>query len=140
VLQVALSFHSLLEGLGLGAAPSPRSALEMLLLIALHKGLTAFALGSAVLHAVLSPRLAALLCAVFVLATPCGILLGTLLSASALGPWSFVLVAAAAGTFIYVALCEVLPRELQSRRAARGAQLALMAFGYVFMAVLAVWM
>jgi len=34
---VALSFHSLLEGLGQGAAPTAGSAAQMLLLITLHK-------------------------------------------------------------------------------------------------------
>lgn len=72
VLQVALSFHSLLEGLGQGAAPTPGSAAQMLLLITLHKGLTAFALGSSLHHASLSCGLTTLLAAIFVLATPLG--------------------------------------------------------------------
>ena len=58
VLQVALSFHSLLEGLGQGAAPTAGSAAQMLLLITFHKGLTAFALGSSLHHASLSCGLA----------------------------------------------------------------------------------
>ena len=139
VFQVAISFHSLLAGLGQGAAPTPSRAAEMLLLITLHKGLAAFALGSALLHAMLPPRLTALLCAVFVLATPLGICLGTALSTSELGPWSDLLSAAGAGTFVYVALCEVMPRELQSSRAPRVAQLLAMAAGYAVMAVIAIW-
>ena len=139
VLQVALSFHSLLEGLGQGAAPTPSSAAQMLLLITLHKGLTAFALGSSLHHASLSCGLTTLLAAVFVLATPLGILVGAALSASELGAWSHLVMAAAAGTFVYVALCEVMPRELLSRRAPRGAQLASMAAGYAAMAVMAIW-
>ena len=55
------------------------------------------------------------------------------------GSWSHLVMAAAAGTFVYVALCEVMPRELQSRRAPRGAQLASMAAGYAAMAVMAIW-
>ena len=49
------------------------------------------------------------------------------------------LIALTAGTFVYVALCEVMPRELQSKRAPRGAQLASMLAGYAMMAVLKIW-
>ena len=45
VLLLALSFHSFLEGLGMGSAESHDQTLSLLLLIALHKGLAAFALG-----------------------------------------------------------------------------------------------
>ena len=105
----------------------------------LHQGLTAFALGSSLHHASLSCGLTTLLAAVFVLATPLGILVGAALSTSDLGAWSHLVMAAAAGTFVYVALCEVMPRELQSKRAPRGAQLASMLAGYAMMAVLKIW-
>ena len=109
VLQLALACHSLLEGLGQGAAPTPASAAQMLLLITLHKGLTAFALGCALHHATLAPSLTVLLAASFALATPVGILAGAAISVSQMGAWSHLLMAAAAGTFVYVALCEVMP-------------------------------
>ena len=50
-----------------------------------------------------------LLAASFALATPVGILLGAAISVSQMGAWSHLLMAAAAGTFVYVALCEVMP-------------------------------
>ena len=49
-----------------------------------------------------------LLAASFALATPVGILLGAAISVSQMGAWSHLLMAAAAGTFVYVALCEVI--------------------------------
>lgn len=140
IFQAALSFHSLLEGLGQGAAPTPTSAAEMLLLITMHKGLTAFALGSSLLHALLPARLTLALCAVFVLATPLGVVLGTALATGDLGNWSHFLIALSAGTFVYVALCEIMPRELQARRgASRLAQVTANVAGFAAMAVLAVW-
>lgn len=141
VLQVALSFHSLLEGLGQGTAPNAQSAAKVLLLTTMHKGLIAFALGSALLHARLPARLTLALCAVFVLATPLGVGVGLALSgAGELGAWPHLLLATAGGTFVYVALCEVVPRELAGGRAPRLAQLAVMMAGFVAMAVLAVWL
>lgn len=144
VLQMALSFHSLLEGLGQGAAPNAQSVAEVLLLITMHKGLIAFALGSALLHALLPARLTLVLCAVFVLATPLGVCVGIALSGGddggELGAWSHLLLAMAGGTFLYVALCEVVPRELSGGRAPRLMQLTLMMLGFVAMAVLAVWL
>ena len=80
-----------------------------------------------------------LLAASFAIATPVGILVGAAISVSQMGAWSHLLMAAAAGTFIYVALCEVMPRELQSTRAARGAQLAALIAGFAMMAVLKIW-
>ena len=73
------------------------------------QGLTAFALGCALHHATLAPSLTVLLAASFALATPVGILLGAAISVSQMGAWSHLLMAAAAGTFVYVALCEVMP-------------------------------
>ena len=56
VLLLALSFHSFLEGLGMGSAESHDDTLSLLLLIALHKGLAAFALGMSFLGAGLGRR------------------------------------------------------------------------------------
>ena len=53
-------------------------------ILTFHKGLTAFALGSSLHHASLSCGLTTSLAAVFVLATPLGILVGAALSTSEL--------------------------------------------------------
>mgnify|MGYP002829228281 CR=1 FL=1 len=49
-------------------------------------------------------------------------------------------VAAAAGSFVYVALVEVLPRELAHRAARRRTQLAALLTGFAIFAALAVWL
>ena len=51
-------------------------------------------------------------------ATGAGVVLGTALATGDLGNWSHFLIALSAGTFVYVALCEIMPRELQARRGA----------------------
>ena len=53
---------------------------------------------------------------------------------------SAVCVAAAAGSFVYVALVEVLPRELARRAARRRTQLAALLTGFAIFAALAVWL
>ena len=98
VLLLALSFHSFLEGLGMGSAESHDDTLSLLLLIALHKGLAAFALGMSFLGAGLGRRATVVLGGTFALATPIGVAFGVLLRSSAENSTpSAVCVAAAAG-------------------------------------------
>ena len=141
VLLLALSFHSFLEGLGMGSAESHDDTLSLLLLIALHKGLAAFALGMSFLGAGLGRRATVVLGGTFALATPIGVAFGVLLRSSAENSTpSAVCVAAAAGSFVYVALVEVLPRELAHRAARRRTLLAALLSGFAIFAALAVWL
>ena len=141
VLLLALSFHSFLEGLGMGSAESHDDTLSLLLLIALHKGLAAFALGMSFFGAGLGRRATVVLGGTFALATPIGVAFGVLLRSSAENSTpSAVCVAAAAGSFVYVALVEVLPRELAHRAARRRTLLAALLTGFAIFAALAVWL
>jgi solute carrier family 39 (zinc transporter), member 1/2/3 len=76
VLLAALSFHSVLEGLAQGAAATLAMSAELLVVIMLHKGLAAFALGCVFLKSGLSRRSAILFGLAFALATPLGIAAG----------------------------------------------------------------
>ncbi len=140
VLLAALSFHSLLEGLAQGAAPTEAESIELLLVILLHKGLAGFALGSTLMCA--APRSRVALILTFAAATPLGVLVGMLLDVHSgvggLVPAS--LTALAAGSFCYVALLEVLPRELSNLSVGKSAQLLLLGSGIAAMAGLAVWL
>lgn len=81
----------------------------------LHKGTEAFSLGTIfVLSSFRRPKVLGLL-AVFALTTPVGILAGSSLL-NHLDPSSFgILTALAAGTFLYVSLCELLPEVFHHR-------------------------
>ena len=141
VLLLALSFHSLLEGLAQGTARTYETGLVLLLAILAHKGLAAFALGCLFLDARLSFGTSAALGLLFALATPTGIVVGMALPAK--GPIGALVAssfeAAAGGSFTYVALLEVLPRELRSRSSSVSiaAKLAMLAIGFGAMAALA---
>ncbi|RHY38860.1 hypothetical protein DYB35_005806 [Aphanomyces astaci] len=117
VVFAALSFHSLVEGLGIGAATST-NAWQIFFAIVAHKALAAMALSlELVKHQVQRPRLIGSLF-VFASMTPLGVMLGAALagddpSDSLAGG---VCTALAGGTFLYVGAMEIIPQELHDRR------------------------
>jgi len=113
---VGLSLHALTMGLGYAAVVT-RGGLGTPVLLAIlgHKGFEAFSLSS-VFRLAESRRGTLLVMLVgFALVTPFGVLVGGLLTET-LGPFVLaVLVALAAGTFLYVCLCELLPEVFHRR-------------------------
>ncbi|RHY35382.1 hypothetical protein DYB32_000145 [Aphanomyces invadans] len=117
VVFAALSFHSLMEGLGIGAATST-SAWHIFFAIVAHKALAAMALAlELVKHRVGRGRLMGSLL-VFALMTPLGVGLGAFLAGNDPNDSfaSGVCTALAGGTFLYVGAMEIIPQELHDRR------------------------
>ncbi|KAL3918545.1 MAG: hypothetical protein SGPRY_005974 [Prymnesium sp.] len=140
LVMFALSFHSVLEGLAQGAATSLAMSFELLLVIILHKGLAAFALGCVFVQSAISRQRANALGLIFASATPVGIVVGLLLHVGLEGEtWVACAIALASGSFCFVALQEVIPAELNSRRAPIAMQLSALSVGFTAMAVLAVY-
>jgi len=116
ILLLALTFHSVLEGLGLGANSGNESARGAIIIAILsHKALAAYSLGSSLLRGAASNSMSmyAGFMALFTAMTPIGIFVGML--ASQLDESSIsrgVCTALASGTFLYVAVVEVIVREL----------------------------
>uniref|UniRef100_M4BMB1 Uncharacterized protein n=1 Tax=Hyaloperonospora arabidopsidis (strain Emoy2) TaxID=559515 RepID=M4BMB1_HYAAE len=137
VVFIALSFHSVMEGMGMGASSTP--AWDILIAILAHKSLAAFALALELLHHDV-PRMQLLSSiAVFSLMTPMGILFGRLLvDTTQATPAGGVCAALAGGTFLFVAIMEIIPRELQDPRYQLEKCSALLA-GYGVMGVLSLW-
>jgi zinc transporter 1/2/3 len=137
VVLLALSFHSIMEGMGIGAAD--REAWDILLAVLAHKSLAAFALALEFLHHEASPRQMAASIGAFSLMTPLGILLGSLLvDSTQQTPASGICSALAGGTFLYVAIMEIIPQELQDPHYLVPKCSALVA-GYCAMGVLSIW-
>ncbi|GLE04735.1 hypothetical protein PINS_up019052 [Pythium insidiosum] len=111
VLFVALSFHSVMEGLGLGAQTS--SAWGVFLAIILHKGLAAFALGTGLVQSALPRTHVTLYMVLFSFMSVVGIVVGWIIAAGSSedSAAAGICVALASGTFIYVAVMEVIPQE-----------------------------
>lgn len=136
-LFIVLSLHSVIAGMALGVEAHPAQSIALLVAILAHKGSAAFALGLRT-----SKEKYWLAMFGFALMTPIGVLLGTAMAETLQGNSSLyfeaVFDSVAAGTFLYVALCEILPREMsQSRNSSSLAASALA--GLLLMAVLALY-
>ncbi|ETI56722.1 hypothetical protein F442_00773 [Phytophthora nicotianae P10297] len=137
VVFIALSFHSVMEGMGMGASSS--AAWDILVAILAHKSLAAFALALEFLHHNVSRKQLLSTVAIFSLMTPTGILFGRLLvDTNHATPAGGVCAAFAGGTFLFVAIMEIIPQELQDPRYQIEKCSALLA-GYGAMGVLSLW-
>lgn len=138
LLAGALCIHSVLEGMALGAQSTLRDTEDIFLAIVAHKGLAAYALGASIVESKASDAKFWTTIALFALATPVGIVLGYAFAEHGGGAVGAALSALAAGTFIYVALMEVVPKELEDG-SHRGKKMVAMLVGFGLMSLLAVW-
>jgi solute carrier family 39 (zinc transporter), member 1/2/3 len=140
-ILTALSIHSLLEGLALGAQRDLRSALVIFAAILAHKSMEGFALGVSLVRGhVPAPRATALL-ALFASATPVGIVAGATVGAlegSARLACEATFLSLAAGTFAYVATIDILREEFHEP-GGRFAKWLWVVAGGGLMALLALW-
>ncbi|XP_028254837.1 zinc transporter ZIP3 isoform X2 [Parambassis ranga] len=118
-LVLALSAHSVFEGLALGLQEDGTKLGSLLLGVAVHETLAAVALGVSVAKASLGMKDAAKLGVTVSLMIPVGMLVGMgIESAQTLagGVVSVVLQGFAAGTFLFVTFFEILSRELEDKQ------------------------
>ncbi|XP_069160956.1 zinc transporter ZIP1-like [Procambarus clarkii] len=119
VVVVALSFHSIMEGLAIGLARDATSVWILFSAVGAHKFVIAFSISMELLEVGLSlkPFLASMI--IFSLASPIGGFIGYSAQSPSLSSGETganvlipnVLQSLAAGTILYVAFCEVLERE-----------------------------
>ncbi|KAL8184564.1 UNVERIFIED_CONTAM: hypothetical protein K2H54_020504 [Gekko kuhli] len=118
VLLLALSLHSVFEGLAVGLQEGSAQALEICLALVIHKGAIAFSLSFKLLQSRLRVQAVAGCLILFSVMSPLGIGLGVVLTetpAAVLhGLSRSVLEGLAAGTFVYITFLEILPHELSS--------------------------
>ncbi|OQR83672.1 Zinc (Zn2)-Iron (Fe2) Permease (ZIP) Family [Achlya hypogyna] len=135
---VALSFHSLMEGIGIGAAP--QNAWSLLLAIVAHKSLAAMALALEMLHHAVPPKKIVAVILVFAAMSPIGVGVGYIVSGSSPADSlaSGVCTALAGGTFLYVGAMEVLPEELRNKKHML-AKLAAFVLSFILFSILALW-
>ncbi|KAK9904991.1 hypothetical protein WJX75_007293 [Coccomyxa subellipsoidea] len=138
LMGVALCFHSVLEGMAMGAQANIVDSVHIFIAIAAHKGLAAYALGSSVVDSQASMRKFWTVIGSFASATPVGILLGVVLSSVSNSDAAASVSALASGTFLYVAFMEVIPREL-AMSSHRTAKLVMLMAGFAAMSLLAIW-
>lgn len=139
---IALSAHSFMAGLALGAQPQLAGALVIFLAIMAHKTIGGFALGVSLVRNRMPSRRAWSLLALFAAATPLGILVGagvgeTLDGRLRVGAEATFL-ALAAGSFAYVATLDILRDEFLEP-GGRWSKWLLVALGTATMGVIARW-
>eukprot|EP01087_Luapelamoeba_hula_P015458 TRINITY_DN4624_c0_g1_i1.p1 TRINITY_DN4624_c0_g1~~TRINITY_DN4624_c0_g1_i1.p1 ORF type:complete len:401 (-),score=65.70 TRINITY_DN4624_c0_g1_i1:24-1226(-) len=120
ILVIVLSFHSIFSGLAVGVQRDVSSALPVFVAIISHKWIEAFALGVTLLRAKASFFTTIKLIGIFSLTTPLGIVVGVALASvidgSAGNIVTAIFTALAGGTFIYVAVVDILIPEFNSSR------------------------
>ncbi len=142
VLTVILSVHSIIAGISLGLETQVSASVVILLAILSHKGSAAFALMVSLHTGGFSSVRQKRILLLFVMMTPLGLLIGTLASAALIGRTATLIEgsfdALTAGTFIYVAVLDIIDEEL-SKDGDKLAKFALIFIGITFMALLALW-
>jgi zinc and cadmium transporter len=113
---LGMSVHALTTGIGYGATRNDDEiSAAMLTAILAHKGFEAFSLTTVFQLAEFTGRRLIALVVAFALVTPAGILLGDALTATLGHSGTVILTALAAGTFLYVCLCELLSEVFHHR-------------------------
>jgi len=118
VLLVVLSIHSATVGVALGLQSAAGTSLLVIVALLCHKGSAGFALVVGMVAAGAERRQLWTVLAIFASMTPLGIVLGTVASGLLEGPTAALVEgsfnALAAGTFIYIAILDVINAELSS--------------------------
>ncbi|CAI2370247.1 unnamed protein product [Moneuplotes crassus] len=111
ILMIALSVHSVFEGVAVGLEEDPADIWSFLIAIGTHKWAAAMSLGISMSSNVnLSPSTIKILILIFALSTPIGIVIGMIaMESSALVNIAFS--SLAGGTFLYIAASEVVVEE-----------------------------
>jgi len=116
MLLLALSFHSVFEGLAIGLQDSTSHMMTVFIAVITHKAVMAFSLGLNIAQSDLSVKAFVWSNVLFSLSSPLGVAIGIALSD--LPPslpqeiCNGVLQGIAGGTFLYITFFEVLPHEL----------------------------
>ncbi len=138
----ALSIHSVLAGIALGAEPELSRALVITFAIIAHKSAAGFALGVSLARSSLRVTQAWLLVGLFATATPLGGLIGATIGETVEGPvadtFEAVFLSIAAGTFVYVATFDILRDEFPAP-GGRSIKWLVLTAGVASMGLLAFW-
>lgn len=118
LLLLAISLHSLFEGLAVGLQKNTESVLGIFSALLLHKGILSFSLGMNLVQSKLSRAAIIRSLAIFGLSAPIGIAIGI----GIIDLWDSkvstlvqgILQGIACGTFLYITFFEVLPHEFNS--------------------------
>lgn len=142
VLLLVLSVHSVITGIALGTETRIVQASVILIAVLAHKGTAAFALGVSMLRTGMERRRFTRMIFLFSSTTPLGIILGigviSLVTGRAAQGFEALFDALAAGTFLYVAVVDIIEEEF-SKSHNQWIKFGLVAAGLGMMALVAIW-
>ncbi|EFA82691.1 zinc/iron permease [Heterostelium album PN500] len=142
ILVIGLSVHSLFEGIALGVQNTQVRILDILVAIFAHKFLASFALGVNIVQSK-SDNTSFLkiftLILIFSIASPIGSIIGLLVSNLDCTLASSILQGVASGTFLYISVIEIIPREINHQSKHLVLKSILLLFGFSIMAIVALW-
>ncbi len=142
VLTIILSVHSIIAGTSLGLETQVSTSIVILMAILFHKGSAAFALMVSLHNAGMDAARQKKILGLFVMMTPLGLLAGTAASVALSGSIATLIEgcfdALAAGTFIYVAVLDIIDEEF-AKEGDKIFKFCLIVAGIALMGLLAVW-
>lgn len=142
ILAFVLSVHALIAGIALGAESSLATSAALFVAIIAHKGVAAFALGVSLHRSDLARSQSVGIISLFSSTTPLGIAAGLIVGAALSNQgakwFEGVFDALAAGTFIYIAVIDIIESEF-ARPQDAGLKFAMVLLGIAIMAVIALW-
>lgn len=138
---IMLSVHSLFEGAALGLSKNFSTTLLIFIAIIAHKWAASFSLAVQINKSALRWKEGLLYFAIFCIIGPLGILLGDSINqlSSLHNFWQPALTAIAAGTFLYIGTLHGLKRSVMVERCCNLHDFSYVIFGFVLMAVVAIW-
>lgn len=140
ILVLALSLHSILEGVAIGLADNPQSTLTLFISVIVHEVCLAFALGLKLYQDNKSLKQFCIALSIFVISCPVGITLGMIIlnifTAGTLVVVVFVMKALATGTFLQVTFLEIITPEFRHREVNQVSKVLAMAIGLALIAAL----
>lgn len=148
LLTIALSIHSILEGIGIGTTNSVSTLQTEFIAVLFHKGFTAFALGNQLISSGYwtdkrKRKYFFLSIGIFIGVALLGICIGWAISnATSDGLASAIFVGITSGSFIFVAALEIIPGEARIIKEERLSVLPVVVCfiaGYILMSMLALW-
>lgn len=148
LLTIALSIHSILEGIGIGTTNSVSTLQTEFIAVLFHKSFTAFALGNQLISSGYwtdkrKRKYFFLSIGIFIGVALLGICIGWAISnASSDNLASAIFVGITSGSFIFVAALEIIPGETRKIKEERLPVLPVVVCfttGYILMSMLALW-
>ena len=138
----ALSLHSIIDGMSLGATSELSEFYPLMIAMIIHKGLDGFALGVPLFYAKL-PTIHTVLAILFCcMMTPLGTLIGIIFSDMFEGRQGMlaqaVILSVCSGSFIFIGLVEIMPAGFATKEWVP-AKLAMLTLGWGIMALLALY-